>query len=79
MVALVIVSSLYFILKLFLNPETKVLFTQIGPATGGYNKSQKKNHPTLVATSKLMPSFTSREPGQAINLVFCTLKPQPSR
>ncbi len=70
MVALLIVSSLYFILKLFLNPETKVLLTQIGtPGTGGYNKSPKKNHPTLVATSNLMPSFTSIEPGQAINLV----------
>jgi hypothetical protein len=52
MVALVIVSSLYFILKLFLNPETKLLFTQIGtPGTGDYNKSpkQKKNPPNTCS------------------------------
>jgi len=72
MVALLIVSSLYFIPKLFLNHESKVLFTQIGtPGTGGYNKKskEKKNHPTLVATSNLMTSLTSIEPGKAINLV----------
>jgi hypothetical protein len=59
----------YFILKLFLNPETKVLFGQIGNWNWRLTKSPKKNHPTLVATRNLMPSFTSIDHGQAINLV----------